>query len=347
MHLELNNLESGFKIGNYEIIDKIGKGGHAIVYRAVQINLQRNVALKVVSTEFSANNEFVSMFIREAQSIAKLTHPNIIHIYDAGTTEDGISYLAMELVEGGDLQEIIDKQTPLTLDKIIEIAVKISDALNYGYKKMQLIHSDIKPANIMIDFNGNPRIADFGLAETFFHCDTRDSSHVYGTPYYISPEAISGTQMPGDCQPDIYSFGCMMYHLIIGEPPYNAKNIKELLFQHLKATPPKLIDTLPDIPLPLSELITSMMSKKAYDRPKSWDDINKTMNDILVKMEHPLKFACKKHWKFAFEYSEKEMTIVFFIFASILLLIQPWLGSTLLFFITIAHYLIHSQKKKI
>lgn len=346
LNLNPNDLKPGFRIGNYEIIDKIGKGGHATVYRAVQVNLQRNVALKVVSAEFTKDSEFVGMFIREAQAVAKLSHPNIIHVYDAGTTSEDLSYLAMELVEGGNLQEIIESNRPLSLNRTLEISMKISDALDYGFKKMQLTHSDIKPANIILDFNGNPRIADFGLAETFFHCVKSDETNFYGTPFYISPEAISGTKMPGDCKSDIYSFGCMMYYLIAGAPPFNSTTVKELLFQHLKEPPPKLIDTMPETPEQLSDLVQSMMAKKTYDRPDSWEYIHNRIQDVLRKREHPYRFAMKRHWTWAFEYSEREMIVVFFIFASVLLLIQPWVGSIMLLLITIAHYLIHSQKKK-
>lgn len=344
MNLEPDKLPTGFKIGNYKIIDKIGEGGHATLYRAEQINLRRNVALKIVSNEFAKDNEFIEMFIREAHAMAQLDHPNIIPAYDAGTTKEGLSYLAMELVEGGDLQDLIYQQDQLPLNKVLEIMLKISDALNYGQKKMQLTHGDIKPANIILDFNGVPRLADFGLAESFFHCAKRKTSKVYGTPLYVSPETISGNRMPCDYKSDIYSFGCMMYHLIAGEPPFQAEQLKDLVFKHLKTKPPELVNTVPGTPPQLSRLVASMMAKKPYDRPGSWQDINREINDIIEEMKNPFRFSVKKHWRWAFDYSEKEMIILLFIFASTLLLVQPWLGSTLLVFLTVAHYIIHSQK---
>lgn len=346
MKLEPNKLKPGFKIGNYEIIDKIGEGGHATIYRAEQVNLRRNVALKVVSAEYAEDSEFVEMFIREAHAMAKLDHPNIIKVYDAGTTKDGLSYLAMELVEGGDLQELLFQQDQLPLDRVLEISLKITDALSYGQKQMHLTHGDIKPGNIMLDFNGIPRLADFGLAETIFHAAKRKTSKVYGTPLYVSPETISGKRMPCDYKSDIYSFGCMIYHLIAGEPPFQSEKLKDLVFKHLKQAPPQLAKAVPGTPQALSDLVRSMMAKKPYDRPDTWLEINREIRNIIEETNHPLFFALKKHWRYAFEYTEREMIILLFILSSALLLIQPWLGSVILLFLTVAHYLIHSQKSK-
>ncbi|MBN1865571.1 MAG: serine/threonine protein kinase [Victivallales bacterium] len=344
MNFEPNKLQPGFKIGNYEIIDKIGEGGHATLYRAEQVNLRRNVALKVMSAELARDQEIVEMFIREAHAMAQLDHPNVIKVYDAGVTGDGLSYLAMELVEGGNLQEIIYQKDRIPLERILDICLKISDALSHGQKKMHLTHGDIKPSNIMLDFNGVPRLADFGLAETFFHCAKHNSSKVCGTPYYVSPETISGNRMPCDFKSDIYSFGCMMYHLIAGEPPFQAEKLKDLIMKHLKNKPPDIALAVPGTPPRLCALINSMMEKKPYERPESWDYIHRELRNIIEVMNHPIIFSIKKHWCYAFEYSEREMIIILFILSSVLLLVQPWLGSTLLVFLTIAHYLIHSQK---
>ena len=344
MQLDPNKLKPGFRLGNYEIIDKIGEGGHATIYRAEQVNLQRNVALKIVSAEYADDCEFVEMFIREAHAMAKLDHPNIIRVYDAGTSPEGLSYLAMELVEGGDLQELMFQNDKIPLDRILDISLQITDALSYGQQRMQLTHGDIKPGNIMLDFNGVPKLADFGLAETIFHCAKRKTSKVYGTPLYVSPETISGKRMPCDFKSDIYSFGCMLYHLIAGEPPFQAEKLKDLVFKHLKKRVPKLTETEPDIPEKLNDLVAAMMAKKPHTRPGSWLEINHEIRDIIEEMQHPLFYTLKKHWRYAFEYSEKEMIIVLFILSSALLLIQPWLGSVLLLFLTIAHYIIHSQK---
>ncbi len=347
MNLEPDKLSPGFKIGNYEIIDKIGEGGHATLYRAEQVNLQRNVALKVVSSEFSKDSEFVEMFIREAHSMAKLDHPNIVKVYDAGMTPEGLSYLAMELVEGGDLQEMIYQKDQLPLDRVLDIALKISDALSYGQKFMQLTHGDLKPANIMLDFDGVPKLADFGLAETIFHCAKRKSSKVYGTPLYVSPETISGKRRPCDIQADIYSFGCMLYHLVADEPPFQAESLKELVFKHLKNSPPKLSQAVPGTPARLSALVYTMMAKKPFERPESWAKINSELKTVIRQRQHPLLHAMFQHWNYAFDYSEREMIILLFILSSALLLIRPWIGSALLVFLTAVHYTIYFRRNRI
>jgi eukaryotic-like serine/threonine-protein kinase len=344
LKVEPDKLTPGYRIGNYAIIEKIGAGGHATVYRAEQVNLKRNVALKVISGKFSKDNEYLEMFVREAHAMAQLQHPYILQAYDAGTSEDGLSYLSMELIEGGNLQEILAQNNELTLSRILDIMMKISDALSYGQKKMQLTHGDIKPANIMLDFDGEPRLADFGLSESFFHTAKRDHDKVYGTPLYVSPETISGNRAPWDFKADIYSFGCMMHHLIANEPPFMAKNLKDLIFKHMRKTAPELNMLMPEIPIRLSNLVSSMQAKKPYERPNSWQEINHTIKNIIEEMEHPIRFTLKRHWRYAFEYTEKEMIILLFILSSILLIMQPWIGSTLLIFLSVTHYLIHSQK---
>lgn len=344
MKVEPDKLKPGHKIGNYKIIDKIGSGGHATIYRAEQVNLKRNVALKIISDEFSKDDEYLEMFIREAHAMAQLHHPHILQAYDAGTTDEGISYLAMELIEGGNLQEILGQKDALPLSRILDIMMKIADALYYGQKKMQLTHGDIKPANIMLDFDGEPRLADFGLAESFFYTSKRDSDKVYGTPLYVSPETISGNRAPWDYKSDIYSFGCMMYHLIAKEPPFQATQLKDLIFKHMRSKAVDLHVLMPKIPIRLSKLVASMIAKKPYERPDNWKEIHQRIKDIIEEMESPVKFALKRHWRYAFDYTEKEMIIALFVLSSILLLIQPWIGTTLLVFLTVAHYLIHSQK---
>ena len=344
MKLDPERLESGTIVGNYEIIDKIGSGGHATIYRAKQLNLHRNVALKVISDHFQNHNEFVSLFIREARAMAPLDHPNIVKVYDAATLDNGISFFAMELIEGGNLQEILYEQNGLPFSQIMEIMIKIIDALAYGYKNFQLTHGDIKPANIMLDFAGEPKLADFGLAETIFLANTMDNDKIHATPLYVAPETISGQRNAGECYADMYSFACTFYHLITGEPPFYASDIKELIMQHLKLPPPPLKESKPEIPEGINDLFLSMMSKKIKERPRDWEEIAEKLKRVQAKMEHPIKYVIKQHWNYAFDYSEKEMIIFMFILSAILLLVQPWIGSVLLLFLTIAHYLLHSQK---
>ena len=346
MTFDPKHLEAGFTLGNYTIIEKIGQGGNATLYRAEQINLKRIVALKVISADYYKDPEFIAMFKRETEAMAKLHHPNIVEVYDAATVEHNLSYLAMELIEGGSLQEKIYQKDSLSLKKILSICIKIADALHYGHEELQLTHGDLKPGNILLDFNGEPKLADFGLAETAFHCSKSHSSKVYATPHYASPETISGKRKAYDIKSDIYSFGCMIYHLVAGTPPFKAESLKTLIIKHLKHKPPKLSKTVPGTPVQLSDLVFSMMAKSPKDRPNSWAEIRDELTSIYTAMQHPLRTKLHKHWRRAFSYSKNEMLIIMFVLSSILLLIKPWIGSTVLFTMTLFHYIVHLRRDK-
>jgi serine/threonine-protein kinase len=344
--IDPKHLEPGFTLGNYTVIEKIGQGGNATLYRAEQVNLKRIVALKIISADYYKDPEFIAMFNRETEAMAKLHHPNIVEVYDAGTVENNLSYLAMELIEGGSLQEKIYQSDSLSLKDIILICIKISDALHYGHEELQLTHGDLKPGNIMLNFNGEPKLADFGLAETAFHCQKSHSTKVYATPHYASPETISGKRKAYDIKSDIYSFGCMIYHLIAGHPPFQAESLKTLIVKHLKHKPPELKKTVPGTPVKLSNLVTSMMAKSPKDRPDSWHEIRDELNEIFMEQQHPLKASFKKHWRRSFSYSKNEMLILMFVLSSLLLLIKPWIGSTILLVMTLFHYIIHFRRDK-
>ena len=163
--LPAGTLKPGEKIGSYEIIDRIAQGGSATVYRAEHIGLQRTVALKVMAPVLAKHPDFVDMFVREARSTAKLKHPNIIQTYDAGTC-DGVPFLAMELLDGGNLMELIRNRKEKDIVRLLEIMLDIADALHYGQEKLQLTHGDIKPENVLLDLDGIPHLTDFGLSET-------------------------------------------------------------------------------------------------------------------------------------------------------------------------------------
>jgi len=340
------NLKAGFTLGNYKIVEKIGQGGNATLYRAEQVNLKRIIALKVISADYYKDPEFIAMFKRETQAMAKLQHPNIVQVYDAGTVKDDISYLAMELIEGGSLQEKIYRGDSLPLKEVLNICVKIADALHYGHEELQLTHGDIKPGNILLNIDGDPKLADFGLAETAFHCSKGNSTKIYATPHYASPETISGKRKAFDTKSDMYSFGCMVYHLVAGSPPFKAESLKSLIAKHLKHRPPELKKTVPGTPLKLSRLVFLMMAKNPKDRPHSWKDIRDELRDILTEEKYPGRSMLKRHWRRAFSYTKNEMLILMFILSSILLLTKPWIGSSILCFMTLLHYIIHFRKDK-
>jgi serine/threonine-protein kinase len=188
-------LSPGTRIAGYCIEAEIGHGAMAVVYRAKQLNLDRPVALKILSDELAANHEFVSRFFNEARAAAALSHPHIVQAYDAGIADGGIHFFAMEYVEGETLLQRIRHQGHIRPGPGIALAIDIADALNYGWLRQGLTHGDIKPENIMINQAGESKLADFGLAKVAGHDFT--GTEILLTPLYAAPETIRGEQGRG------------------------------------------------------------------------------------------------------------------------------------------------------
>lgn len=340
------SLKPGDKIGSYEIIDKIAHGGSATIYRAEHIGLQRSVALKVMAPALTKQPGFIEMFVREARSTAKLKHPNIVQTYDAGTV-DGVPYLAMELIDGGNLMQLIRNKEDVTILQILEIMLAVADALNYGQEKLHLTHGDIKPENVIIDLEGNPHLADFGLAETI-SCRRKRSEgnkNVFITPLYASPETISRSAIPGEPYPDIYSFGCMMYHIITGNPPFQDNQLQELVYSHMQRVPPELITLLPDINLNLSDLVAQMLNKNPANRPANWQEIHTRLSSIIEELKNPIRYKIKKHCKFAFTLNNREKIIILLLYAVIILYQNLIFGIFLIIGTILVNYFFKSMKE--
>ena len=341
--MSTGSLEAGDKIGSYEIIDKIAQGGSATIYRAEHLDLQRTVALKVMAPVLAKHPDFVDMFVREARSTAKLKHPNIVQTYDAGTC-DGIPYLAMELVDGGNLMELIRNHKNINILQLLEIMVAIADALDYGQKKLQLTHGDIKPENVLLDVDGTPKLADFGLSETIAcrRKQSENSKNVYITPLYAAPETLSRSAIPGEPHPDIYSFGCMMFHLITGDPPFKDTKMKELIYSHMQRIPPELKTIIPDINYHLNEIVAEMMSKNPAMRPASWEEIHDRLETIIAEIKTPLRYTVKRHISLLFKFRPCDYTAVLILYAGIVIYMNRLFGIVLIFLILLINYLMKS-----
>jgi len=204
---------------NYKVIDVLGRGGMGAVYKAVQTALDRVVAIKLLPLEISIDRDFADRFVREARTMAKLNHPNIVSVFDFGTTTEGHLYFVMEFVEGTTLHHLI-KSTGLKPSQALELIVSICEALQYAHVE-GVVHRDIKPANVLVDTKGRVKVADFGLARM----DTPSSEQwgqtmtgmVLGTPDYMAPEQKSGSRV--DHRADIYSLGVMLYEMLCGQVP--------------------------------------------------------------------------------------------------------------------------------
>lgn len=251
----------GVVIDDFVIVNLLGEGGMGNVYLAHQFTLDRKVALKILKDDFLKDPKFKDEFIYEARSVASLNHPNIIQAYKVGE-EGGVVFFAMEYVEGRNLKDILKEEGTINEKLAISIAMEIVEALGYGWNLRKLVHRDIKPENIMMTNDGTAKLMDLGLS--LRDGDNKDEGDmIAGTPQYISPEQILGTEM--DIRGDFYCLGATLYHLVSGKLPFEG-NLQEIVKQHLSQKPPSLRKLVPGIDDFFAKIIHKMMSKKPENR---------------------------------------------------------------------------------
>lgn len=253
------------KIDNYEIIGRLGRGGMATVYRARQLNMQRDVAIKIMSAELAEDPQFVARFEREAQVIANLQHPRILPVHDFGHEEDTF-YLVMRLVEGDTLYHRL-LRGPLPLTMAARLLGQIAEALDYAHTH-GVVHRDLKPNNVLLDQWDNVYLMDFGLAKMIAaSTNLTQSGAVLGTPAYMSPEQWRGD--PVDGRSDIYALGVMLYEMVLGKPPFEADTPFSLMYKHLNDAPPPPRDLIPDLPPAVELVILKALEKDINERYQS------------------------------------------------------------------------------
>ncbi|MGE5340543.1 MAG: serine/threonine protein kinase [Candidatus Omnitrophota bacterium] len=263
-------LEAGKQLGQYKIIGLLGKGGMAAVYKALDVSLNREVAVKVLSEQLSEDADYIKRFQREAQAAARLNHPHIVHIYTIGETE-GHYYFAMEYIKGKSLADVKRESYRLAAEKAIPIIMQVADALGEAHKA-GLVHRDIKPSNIMIDDAGRSKVTDFGIAyisnsQTKL---TRDGS-IIGTPEYLSPEQCQGKAI--DQRSDVYSLGVTMYELLTGIIPYEADTTVAMLMKIVKGEFRPIREIAPHVPAELCTIVETMMHTDLSQRYASMEHV--------------------------------------------------------------------------
>ena len=247
----------------YQIVAKLGSGGTAIVYKAIDTVLNREVTVKILQEQFTSNQKFVMRFRKEAQAIAALSHPNIVSVYDVGCSDEGEPYLIMEYVEGRTLKEIINKMGPLSLDRSLDYTHQILAGLNHAHS-YGVIHRDIKPQNIMITPEGQVKIMDFGLAMNLTDTTITYDTSVFGSVYYIAPEiAQKGS---GDARVDIYSTGIVLYEMLTCQLPYTGDSPITIALQHVEGDYTPIDDIDEDIPYEVARIVDKAMSVNPADR---------------------------------------------------------------------------------
>ena len=274
------NLE-GRLIGNrYEILEKIGNGGMATVYKARCHVLNRNVAVKVLKEEFTTDAEFVKRFNIEAQSAASLSHPNIVSIYDVGNEGD-IYYIVMELVQGKTLKEIITDEGILPWKWTVNIAIQIASALEVAHRH-NIVHRDIKPHNIIITEDGTAKVTDFGIAKAVSNSTITSFGATIGSVHYFSPEHARGGYT--DAKSDLYSLGVVMYEMLTGKVPFDADTPVSVALKHMQEVPvePKTLN--PTIPDSVNKIIIKAMQKEPSLRYISATEM---LTDLKESIKNP------------------------------------------------------------
>ncbi|MDZ4767170.1 MAG: protein kinase [Chloroflexota bacterium] len=251
----------GAKLGTYEIVELIGRGGMGEVYRAIQSNLGRQVAVKVLPPELGRDSDFRARFDREARLTARLEHPAILPIYDYGTQADR-PYIVMRLLDGGSLAHRLGDDGRLNPLEVNTLLKTLASALDYAHRQ-GVIHRDIKPSNILFDLDMNPFIADFGIAQLTSSFD-HDDSVIAGTPNYMSPEQVTGQR--GDARSDIYSLGIVVFEMLTGRTPFGGETPFAVIMKHMNDAPPALHEFIPDLTPELSAVVAKALAKKPEDR---------------------------------------------------------------------------------
>ena len=252
----------GRQVGQYEIESLIGRGGMATVYRARQLSVERDVAIKVITERYEPESPFMQRFMQEVRIIARLENPHILPIYDFGHI-DQHPYLVMRYLDGGSLNGLINRRR-LELQEIERLIIQICAALDYAHEQ-NVVHRDMKPHNVLLDRQGNAYICDFGIAKIIGgdHALTRTGEAV-GTPSYMAPEQWQGLSV--DRQADVYAVGAMLYEMLTGDVPFESDNIFSLMYKHLNEMPPRIAPRRPELPPALDMVIAQAMAKLPADR---------------------------------------------------------------------------------
>lgn len=276
---------AGQSLGGYVLEEEIGRGSMGMVYRGKQIALGREVAIKVLPQSLARDGSYVARFIREAQIIAQLNHPNIVHIYDAGQ-QNKLLYFVMEYVQGPTLASLLHLDGIIPAYLAVQYAAQIADALDSAYKEHHVIHRDIKPENLMLDRWGKIRVMDFGLARATGHQPITVAKTLVGSIYYASPEQVWGYTL--DNRSDIYALGVVLYEMVSGNRPYTGRSMPELTqaITHGPFVPPSKYNQ--EITPELEHIIGKAMARKREER---YEDASVVARDLRALNLQPPSIA--------------------------------------------------------
>ena len=329
-------------LGRYEIIEKIGEGGMAVVYKAKDRLLNRYVAIKILRPEFVKDEQFVENFRKESQAAAGLSHPNIVNVYDVGK-EGNIHFIVMEIIDGKPLSQVIDEKGRLDYKEAISIARQVASALSLAHKN-QIIHRDVKPHNILITSTGTAKLADFGIARAVSKASIAEGSEkIMGSVHYFSPEQARGAYV--DERSDIYSLGIVLYEMLTGKVPFDGDNPISIALMHINDPMPSVSSQVPGIPPQLEKVIEKATDKYQSNRYKTADEMIEDLDNIdfitkvmgssifesqLEKKDEDISDAIKEAEDVKKREDEKKpvnKTKLFIIIASVIIVIAGIIGA--------------------
>ena len=271
---------TGQTVAGYLITERVGRGGMGTVYKALQLSLDRTVALKILSPELCKNTRFVEMFMREARSAGQLNHPNIVHVYDVGKWRD-IYYLSMEFMAGGSVADLIAREKRLKAGHVIAMAIDAARGLEYAEQR-GIVHRDIKPANLMLTEEGVVKIGDLGIARRVPPGGAIKEERLWGSPLYMAPEQARCDRV--DHRADIYALGATLYHMLAGHPPFSGKTLSEIIQKQIKEKPKPLKEAAPGVPEPLCQIVEKMLEKDPDKRFQSASEVVEALEELKKRV---------------------------------------------------------------
>jgi serine/threonine-protein kinase len=285
----------GSELLGYRIEALIGRGGMSVVYRAEDLRLKRNVALKLLASELAMDDRFRERFLRESQLAASIDHPHIVPIYEAGEV-DGQLYIAMRYVEGSDLKRLLREEGPLEPRRTLQLLRQLADALDAAHDR-GLVHRDVKPSNALLDSAEHLYLADFGLTKSASDRSALTiTGRIIGTVDYAAPEQIEGK--PVDGRADVYSLGCLLYECLTGEVPFLRDSELAVLWGHVHESPPKASERNPQLPAAIDSVVARALAKDPEKRYETCADLTEAARDalglrdvVVVRDRRPLLLA--------------------------------------------------------
>ena len=271
-------------LGRYEVLGELGQGAMGVVYKARDPLIDRVVAIKTINLSLAMDEkeEYEGRFYQEAKAAGRLNHPNIVTIYDVGKSGD-VAYIAMELLEGRELRDIMNEGALLPIDQVLNIVAQVAQGLAYAHE-YEIVHRDVKPSNIMVIRDGHVKITDFGIARMASSSVRTQTGMVLGSPKYMSPEQVMGKSI--DQRSDIFSLGVMLYEMLTGQAPFDGENVNAIMYQTLNGIPPPPNTANPAVPEMVNFIVAKALAKGVDDRYQNAKDFAvdlRTCRDTLPR----------------------------------------------------------------